>query len=107
MDIQAQYFFETPRYYPQFTTKMSHHLDIGISQKFLKGSLAVSLLLTDVFKTNSWNIFSDNRIYHLTNTSINKSRMLWIGIRYNFNSYKASNAPKPAETDRNKVRLGL
>ncbi len=107
MDIQAQYFFETPRYYPQFTTKMSHHLDIGISQKFLKGSLAVSLLLTDVFKTNTWNIFSDNRIYHLTNTSINKSRMLWIGIRYNFNSYKANNAPKNTENDRNKVRLGL
>ena len=54
-----------------------------------------------------WNIYSDNRVYHLTNTSINKSRMLWIGVRYNFNSYKASNAPKPAETDRNKVRLGL
>ena len=107
MDIQLQYFFETPQYYPQFTTKLSHHLDIGISQKFLKGSLAVSLLLTDVFKTNIWNIFSDNRVYHLTNTSINKSRMLWIGVRYNFNSYKANNAMKNAETDRNKVRLGL
>ncbi|MBQ3832735.1 MAG: hypothetical protein II815_06125, partial [Bacteroidales bacterium] len=72
-----------------------------------KGSLVVSLLLIDVFKTNSWDIFSDNRIYHLTNTSINKSRMLWVGIRYNFNSYKANNAPKNTENDRNKVRLGL
>lgn len=107
MDIQAQYFFETPQYYAQFTTKLSHHLDIGVSQKFLKGSLVVSLLLTDVFKTNSWDIFSDNQIYHLTNTSLNKSRMLWVGIRYNFNSYKANNATKKAETDKSKIRLGL
>ena len=28
-------------------------------------------------------------------------------VRYNFNSYKANNAMKNAETDRNKVRLGL
>lgn len=107
MDIQAQYFFNTPQYYPQFTTKLSHYMNIGISQKFLKGSLVVSLLLTDVFKTNYWNIFSHNSIYTLTNISINKSRMLWIGIRYNFNSYKANNAMKKAETDKSKIRVGL
>lgn len=106
MDIQAQYFILTPQYYPQFTTRFSHHLDLGISQKFLKGSLVVSLLFTDVFKTNNWDIYSNNRIYNLTNTSFNKSRMLWLGIRYNFNAYKGGQQKK-VEEDRSRVRLGL
>lgn len=107
MDIQAQYFVETPQYYPQFTTSLAHHLDLGISQKFLKGSLVVSLLLTDVFKTNNWDVHSNNRIYHLTNTSFHKSRMLWIGVRYNFNAYKGGGQQKKDEEDKSRVRLGL
>lgn len=106
MDVQAQYFMESPQYYPQFTTRFSHHLDVGISQKFLKGSLVVSLLFTDVFKTSKWDIYSNNRIYHLTNTSFDKSRMLWLGIRYNFNAFKGGQQKK-VEEDKSRVRLGL
>ena len=90
MNIQVQYSFTTPEYYPQFTIPFSHVMNIGIRQSFLKGSLTVSALLTDVFNTNNWAVLSDNNVYILRNDSHNKSRMLWLGIRYNFNSYKGS-----------------
>ena len=106
MKIQLQYSLTTPEYYPQFTIPFSHAMNIGISQKFLKGSLTVSALLTDVFNTNDWAVNSDNNVYILRNDSHNKSRMLWLGIRYNFNSYKGSKHMKKAEEDRSKVHLG-
>ena len=106
MKIQLQYRFTTPEYYPQFTIPFSHKMDIGISQSFLKGSLTVSALLTDVFNTNNWAVLSDNSVYILRNDSQNKSRMLWLGIRYNFNSYKGSKLMKKAEEDRSKVHIG-
>ena len=81
-------------------------MNIGISQKFLKGSLTVSALLTDVFNTNKWAVLYDNNVYILRNDSHNKSRMLWLGIRYNFNSYQGSKPMKKAEADRSKVHIG-
>jgi len=106
MNIQVQYSFTTPEYYPQFTIPFSHVMNIGIRQSFLKGSLTVSALLTDVFNTNNWAVLSDNNVYILRNDSHNKSRMLWLGIRYNFNSYKGSKPMKRTEEDRSKVHIG-
>lgn len=106
MNIQVQYSFTTPEYYPQFTIPFSHVMNIGIRQSFLKGSLTVSALLTDVFNTNNWAVLSDNNVYILRNDSHNKSRMLWLGIRYNFNSYKGSKPIKRTEEDRSKVHIG-
>jgi len=106
MNIQLQYSFTTPEYYPQFTIPFAHAMNIGISQKFLKGSLTVSALLTDVFNTNNWEVNSNNSVYILRNESYNKSRMFWLGIRYNFNSYQGSKPMKKAEDDRSKVHIG-
>ena len=86
MNINLQYFVNTPQYYPQFTTRLSHYLNIGISQKFLKGSLTVSAQLTDVFNTRKWEIFADNQYYQLDNMLHGKSRMFWLGVSYNFNA---------------------
>ena len=77
MNINLQYFMNTPQYYPQFTTRLSHYLNIGISQKFLKGALTVSAQLTDVFNTRKWEIFADNQYYQLDNMLHGKSRMFW------------------------------
>ena len=105
-DIQCQYFVTTPQYFPQLTAALTHQMNIGIRQKFLKGSLTVSLLLTDVFDTEKWEVTSRNNIFNLSNISNNKSRMLWLGISYNFNSFKQKSAQKK-ETDRSLIKLGL
>ncbi len=107
MNINLQYFVNTPQYYPQFTTRLSHYLNIGISQKFLKGSLTVSAQLTDVFNTRKWEIFADNQYYQLDNMLHGKSRMFWLGVSYNFNAYKKAGAGKVEGEDRTKIRTGV
>ena len=107
MNINLQYFVNTPQYYPQFTTRLSHYLNIGISQKFLKGALTVSAQLTDVFNTRKWEIFADNQYYQLDNMLHGKSRMFWLGVSYNFKAYKKAGAGKTEGEDRSKIRTGV
>ena len=106
MNIQAQYFVTTPQYFPQFTTKTVHYCNLGIRQQLLKKGLTLSALLTDVFNTRRWDISSDNPIYTLVNKSKNRSRMLWLGISWNFHSYKTLGSQKKQEEDRSVIRLG-
>lgn len=106
MDIQCQYFVTTPQYFPQLTTALTHQMNIGIKQHFFKVPITVSLLVTDVFNTAKWEVSSFNNVFDLTNISRNKSRMLWLGISYNFNSFKQKSAKK-AENDRSLIKLGL
>lgn len=105
-DIQCQYFVTTPQYFPQLTTALTHQMNVGLKQKLMKGSMTVSILLTDVFKTAKWEVASHNNIFDLTNISYNKSRMLWLGLSYNFNSFKQKGVKK-AENDRSLIKLGL
>ena len=80
-------------------------MNMGVKQKFMKGALTLSLLLTDVFDTYKWKVSSHNQVFDLTNVSTNKSRMLWVGLSYNFNSFKQKN-DKKAETDRSLIKFG-
>ncbi|MBQ0093077.1 MAG: outer membrane beta-barrel protein, partial [Bacteroidales bacterium] len=106
-DIQLQYFLSSPQYYPQFTTAFNHYMNIGIKQTLCKGALTLSATATDVFGTDKWEIHSSNRIFTLDNTSLRKSRMIWLGISYNFNSFKQQKNQKKQEEDRSRLNLGL
>lgn len=107
MNIQTQYFLTTPQHFPQFTTRTIHYGNIGISQSFLKGALTATATLTDVFNTRRWDISSDNSVYSLVNNSKNLTRMFWLGITWNFNSFKPlKGAQKKQEEDRSVIRLG-
>lgn len=105
-DIQVQYFVTTPQYFPQLTTSLTHQMNIGIKQRLLKGAMTVSVLVTDVFNTAKWEVWSHNNLFDLTNSSKNKSRMLWLGLSYNFNSFKQK-GDKKSEMDRSLIRLGM
>ena len=104
--IQCQYFVTTPQYFPQLTTALTHQMNAGIKQHFFKVPVTISLLVTDVFNTAKWEVSSFNNVFDLTNISRNKSRMLWLGISYNFNSFKQKSSKK-AESDRSLIKLGL
>jgi outer membrane receptor protein involved in Fe transport len=106
MTIQGQYFVTSPQYFPQFTTKTVHYCNLGVKQQLLKKSLTLSALLTDVFNTRRWDISSDNPVYTLVNNSKNRSRMLWLGISWNFHSFKPAGGQKKQEEDRSVIRLG-
>ena len=105
-NIQVQYFVTTPQYFPQLTTSLTHQMNIGIKQRLLKGAMTVSVLVTDVLNTAKWEVWSHNNLFDLTNSSENKSRMLWLGVSYNFNSFKQK-GDKKSETDRSLIRLGM
>ena len=106
-EIQVQYFVTTPQYFPQFTTRTIHYGNIGVKQHFLKNALTVSALLTDVFNTRHWDVHSDNPVFMLVNNSKDRSRMFWIGINWNFHSFKAAKGTqKQQEEDRSIIRLG-
>ncbi len=104
-DIQIQYFLTTPQYFPQLTTSLTHHMNVGLKHTFLKGAMSVSLLLTDAFNTYKWQVQSSNKIFDLTNISTMKSRMFWVGISYNFNSFKQKNGENKSEGDRTLIKL--
>lgn len=106
-DIQLQYFLTTPQYYPQLTTSLTHYMNIGVKQRLLKGAMNVSILLTDVFNTYRWEVHSNNNVFDLTNQSTRKSRMLWLGVTYNINSFKQKKAQARSEDDRSLIKLGL
>ncbi len=106
MTIQAQYFVTTPQYFPQFTTKTIHYCNLGIRQQLPKKGLTFSALLTDVFNTRRWDISSDNPVYSLVNNSKNRSRIFWLGISWNFHSYKPIGGAKKQEENRSVIRLG-
>lgn len=107
IDIQMQYFLSSPQYYPQFTTSWSHYMNVGLKKRFMKGALTCSLTMTDVFNTDKWKTHSNNTFYSLNNISRHKSRMLWVGLSYNFNSFKQQNNRKKEEVDRSRLNLGL
>lgn len=102
--FQCQYFVTTPQYFPQLTTELTQQTNLGFKQK--KGAFTFSALLTDVFKSAKWEVYSNNNIFDLTNTSTNKSRMLWLGVSYNFNSFRQKGSQK-VESDRQLIKLGL
>ena len=80
-------------------------MNVGLKQTFLKGAMSLSLLLTDVFNTYKWQVQSSNKIFDLTNISTMKSRMFWIGISYNFNSFKQKSGETRSESDRTLIKL--
>lgn len=104
--MQFEYLLTTPQYFPQLTTEKTHQLNIGFKQQLMKGAMTLSMLFTDVFDTDSWKVSSDNHLFRLTNHSNNKGHMLWVGVSYNFNKFKAKNSQK-TETDRSLIKLGM
>ena len=67
-----------------------------------------NLHLTDIFNTRNWEIQSDNSIYKLNNYSKSETRIFWIGLTYNFNSFKSTKSQKngDGENDGGIIKLG-
>lgn len=98
--LHADYHIITPQFHPQFTTSLSHYLNLEIRQFFFY-KLMVSLSATDVFNTARWAAHFDNGTYSLMHRSTHKSRMVWISIAYQFGEHhphfsgnKGKNVPR-------------
>jgi outer membrane receptor protein involved in Fe transport len=86
--------YNSPIALPQFNLASIYYADIGIRRNLLSNKLAMSLTMTDIFNTRKWIILSDNSMFKLHNDSKTDSRILWLGVTYNFNSYKSVKSQK-------------
>ncbi|HHT51658.1 MAG TPA: TonB-dependent receptor [Bacteroidales bacterium] len=107
-EIQLFFNYNSPIELPQFHLSEIYYADIAVKRTFLNNRFSVSLILTDVFNTRKWEINSDNAIYKLTNYSKSETRIVWIGLTYNFNSFKGVKSQKNGENDSDGgiIRLG-
>ena len=107
-DIQVLLNYHSPFDLPQFKVNEIYYADLSIKRMLIKNKLSISLTLTDVFDTRNWEVTTQNNVYKFYNYSKMESRVLWLGIAYNFNSYTARKQAKPAENEQDKgvIRLG-
>jgi outer membrane receptor protein involved in Fe transport len=93
-EIQLLINYKSPIQLPQFNVSEIYYADFAIKRTFFDNKLSVSLSLTDIFNTYYWKINSNNSIYKLNNDSKSQTRILWIGLTYNFNSFKGVKSQK-------------
>lgn len=106
-DIQILLNYNSPTALPQFNLSEIYYADIALKRNFLRDKMAVSLSLTDVFNTRKWIVQSDNSVFKLYNSSKNNTRILWIGITYNINSFKSKTQNNNGtESDNAIIKLG-
>ncbi len=106
-DIQVFLNYNSPVSLPQFDLSGIYYADIAVRRNLLKNQLVISLTLTDVFNTRKWIIQSDNDVFSLNNSSKTDTRILWLGLTYNLNSFKSANGQKPeGENESGLIKLG-
>ena len=107
-DIQLFINYSSPIALPQFKLSEIYYADLSIKRSILKNKMALSLTVTDLFNSRQWIINTNNNVYKLHNKSKNDTRVLWLSLTYNFNSYKTSNSQKKesSEGDAGLIKLG-
>jgi len=98
-EIQLFFNYNSPIELSQFNLSEIYYADISVKRTFFDNKLAVSLTLTDIFNTRNWEISSDNAIYKLINYSKSETRIIWIGLTYNFNSFKTGKSQKSGDSE--------
>lgn len=107
-ELQLFLNYNSPIALPQFYLSEIYYADIALKRRLFNNKFSVSLTLTDIFNTRNWEIQSDNSIYKLNNYSKSETRLIWLGLKYNFNSYKSSKSRKNGNdgNDSRIIKLG-
>lgn len=83
--------YESPRRSVQEYDKERYFADISIRQDLLNNKLAVSLRLTDIFNTRSWDEIVYGNGFTIDQRRTFESRVLYLGIQYQINNFKRKN----------------
>jgi outer membrane receptor protein involved in Fe transport len=86
--------YNSPVALPQFRLNRIYYADIGVRRNFFSNKMTMSVTLMDIFNSRKWIIMSDNSVFKLHNDSKTDSRILWLGVTYNFNSFKSVKSQK-------------
>ncbi|MDD4638315.1 MAG: outer membrane beta-barrel family protein, partial [Bacteroidales bacterium] len=106
-DLQLFYSYISGQSLPRFNVDEYHTADVALKRRFLKGKITGTLSVSDIFNSKKWNISSNNEIYRLTNNSKSDSRIVWLGMTLNLNSFKIKQ-PKgePQTSEEGLIKLG-
>ena len=107
-ELQLILTYNSPVTLPQFKLGEIYYADIAVKRNFFDKKMVLSLTLSDIFNTRKWIVYSENNVFRLNNSSKNDTRVFWIGITYNINSYTSSqpNKNEPVEGDNGVIKLG-
>jgi hypothetical protein len=107
-EVQLFLNYNSPVTLPQFRLQEIYYADVSVKRTFFNNTLTAGLTVTDLFNTRNWAVSYDNQGYDLYNYSKYETRIVWIGLSYNLNSFKPVKSQKnePAETDNGLIRLG-
>jgi outer membrane receptor protein involved in Fe transport len=107
-DIQLFLNYNSPVTMPQFLLYEIYYADFGVKRTFWKNKLSVSLTLTDILNTRNWIIRSDNSVYNLYNKSKYETRVVWLGLTFNLNSFKSARSQKNegSENEQGLIKIG-
>jgi len=106
-EVQLFFNYSAPQALPQFMVKEIYYADISVKRAFYDRRLSVGLTLSDIFNTRQWEVYSNNAVYSLENYSKGQTRIFWISLSYNFNSYKTTRPDKKPEGENGGIiRLG-
>jgi outer membrane receptor protein involved in Fe transport len=107
-ELQLFLNYNSPVALPQFNLSEINYVDIAVRRTFFNNTFSANLTFTDIFNTRNWRIQSDNAIYKLNNYSKSETRVFWIALTYNFNSFKSSRSQKNGdnEDDGGVIKLG-
>jgi len=103
-DAQLQFSYSSPVALPQFLLKTVYYTDASFRRFFLDNKIAFTLSVSDIFNTRKWDIETNNRSFRLNNFSKADSRIFWIGLSFNINSFKVS---KQSKDDKSNGEEGL
>lgn len=98
-DAQLQLSYSSPIALPQFKLQSVYYADASVKRSFLENKIAVTLSITDIFNTRSWDIETNNRVFRLDNYSKADSRIFWIGMSFNINSFKVGKQSKDEKSN--------
>jgi len=107
-DIQLFVNYISPVELPQFRVQEIYYADFGVKRSFFKNKLSVGLTVTDIFNTRTWIIGADNLVYDLYNKSKSETRIVWLGVTFNLNSFNFSKSQKGdgTENENGLIKLG-
>lgn len=107
-ELQLIVNYNSPVTLPQFKLREIYYADISARRTFLDKKLVLSLTLSDIFNTRKWIVNSENKVFNLSNSSKNDTRIFWIGLTYNINSYTSSqpNKNEGIDGDNGVIKLG-
>lgn len=106
-ELQLFLSYSSPVSLPQFDLDRIWYIDVSAKRSFFQNRFSISLTVTDVFNTKKWMVSTQNQVYSLSNNSKYETRVVWVGLTYNFNAFKSSRTQKTeGEGENGMIRLG-